>query len=84
LRRSLPEADPFNYAPRVNVPILMLNGRYDYYLPVETSQSAMYRMFATREPDKRHVLYETGHFVPRVKRITETLDWLDRYLGPVN
>jgi dipeptidyl aminopeptidase/acylaminoacyl peptidase len=84
VQRSLPEAEPLNYAPRADVPILMLNGRYDFFFPVETSQLAMYRMLATREPHKRHVVYETGHQVPRIDRIRETLDWLDRYLGPVN
>ena len=32
---------------------------------------------------KRHVLYDTGHHVPRSEMIKETLNWLDRYLGPV-
>ena len=26
---------------------------------------------------KRHVVYETGHYVPRVQLIKEVLDWLD-------
>jgi len=35
------------------------------------------------EADKRHVLFDTGHAVPRIPMIKEVLDWLDRYLGPV-
>jgi len=31
--RSMPEVDPFNFVPRVRIPVIMLNGRYDYYFP---------------------------------------------------
>ena len=31
--RPRPEVDPFNYAPRVRLPVLMLNGRYDLVCP---------------------------------------------------
>ena len=37
-QQSLPEVDPVNFAPRVKVPVLMLNGRYDYFYPTATSQ----------------------------------------------
>src|SRR5262249_7492243 len=30
-----PEIDPINFAPRVRMPTLMVNGRYDFELPVE-------------------------------------------------
>jgi hypothetical protein len=33
--------------------------------------------------DKRHVIYETSHWVPRNPLIQETLAWFDRYLGRV-
>jgi dienelactone hydrolase len=82
--RAAPEADFLNFAPRVVCPTLMLNGRYDNLLPVETMQKPMYRLLGTPETDKRLVLYDTGHFVPRNELIKETLDWLDRYLGPVD
>jgi formylglycine-generating enzyme required for sulfatase activity/dienelactone hydrolase len=79
----LPEADPFNYLPRVKAPVLMLNGRYDFFLPVETSQRPFFERLGT--PEKHKVLrrYDSGHGVPRAARIKETLAWLDRYLGPV-
>lgn len=32
LERSRPEADAFNFAPRVAAPVLMLNGRFDFLL----------------------------------------------------
>jgi len=64
--------------------MLMLSGRYDEYFPVETSQVPMFRWLGTPAGQKRHVIYEPGHFVPRDQLIRETLDWYDRYLGPVS
>jgi pimeloyl-ACP methyl ester carboxylesterase len=79
----VPEVDPFNFASRVTVPVLMLNGRYDQFFPYETAQIPMFRLFGTPLEHKRHVVYETGHFVPKTQLIKEALDWLDKYLGPV-
>jgi cephalosporin-C deacetylase-like acetyl esterase len=83
LQRSLPEVDELNFAPRVKVPVLMLNGRFDFFYPPETSQEPMFRLLGTPKEHKRRVVYETGHTVPRNELIKETLEWLDRYLGPV-
>ncbi len=81
--KLLPETDQINFVPRITIPILMLNGRYDRSFPVKTSQKPMFRLLGSPEEHKRHVIYETGHGTPRNKRIKEVLDWLDRYLGPV-
>jgi len=78
-----PEADPLNFAPRVRLPVLMLNGRVDFELPYETLQKPLFRLLGTPEPAKRHVLFETGH-VPAVRDLRrEVLKWLDNYMGPV-
>jgi eukaryotic-like serine/threonine-protein kinase len=61
----------------------MLCGRFDFIFPVGTSQEPMFRPLGTPKERKRRVLYETGHDIPRTQMIKETLDWLDRYLGPV-
>jgi hypothetical protein len=29
------------------------------------------------------IVYPSGHLVPRVEFMKETLTWLDKYLGPV-
>jgi len=79
----LPEVDPMNFAPRVKVPMLMLNGRYDFVEPLETCQEPMFRAFGTAAQDKKHILYESGHVPPLLPVMKETLDWLDRYLEPV-
>jgi pimeloyl-ACP methyl ester carboxylesterase len=76
-----PEVDPVNYLPRIHAPTLMINGRYDFYFPVETSQRPMFRLLGTAPADKRHVIEEGSHFVPRPRLIQETLGWLDRYQG---
>ena len=81
--RSLPEADALNYVTRVKAPVLMLNGKYDHFFPVETAIKPMFNLLGTPAQRKRNVLYETGHTVPRNQLIRETLDWLDHYLGQV-
>jgi len=78
-----PEADQINFAPRVTAPVLMLNGRFDSYFPVGSSQEPMFRLLGTPAANKRRVVYDTGHDLPRKDEIKETLNWLDRYLGPV-
>jgi len=83
--REMPEADQINFAPRVKIPVLMLNGRYDYIFPVEASQIPLFRLLGTPASHKRHVVLETSHgvYIARTEMIRESLDWLDRYLGPV-
>jgi serine/threonine protein kinase/dienelactone hydrolase len=83
LQKRLPEADQINFAPHIKSPVLMLNGRYDFVFPVGSSQEPMFRLLGTPSEHKRHILYETGHDIPRNEMIKETLNWLDRYLGPV-
>ena len=83
MQRGQPDVEPINFLPRITMPILMLNGRYDHFFPVETSQLPMFRLLGTPPEHKRHVIYDGGHFVPRALLISEVLDWLDRYLGPV-
>jgi dienelactone hydrolase len=80
---SMPEVDPLNFVPRVRIPVIMLNGRYDHYFPVETAQRPMFVLLGTPDADKKWVVYEGGHFVPRDQLVRETLAWLDRYLGTV-
>ena len=80
---SVPEIDYINLAPRVTIPTLMLNGRYDFLFPVETSQKPMFDFLGTPKEQKNHLLYDTAHNVPRNEMIKETLNWFDRYLGPV-
>jgi dienelactone hydrolase len=83
-QKSQPEVDEIHFVTRVTLPVLMLNGRHDHFFPVETSQSPMFQLLGTPAEHKRHIIHEGGHYVPRAQLIRESLDWLDRYLGPVN
>jgi alpha-beta hydrolase superfamily lysophospholipase len=79
------EVDPWNYAPRVKVPVLMLNGRDDFIFPVDTSQIPLLNALGTPAKDKRHILFDGGHvnLQTRLDLIGEILRWLDQYQGPV-
>lgn len=84
MQRSLPEVDQINYLPRVKQPVLMLNGSYDMYFPLEYSQKPMYGFLGTVPGQKKMFVYPSGHVVPATDFIKETLAWLDTYLGPVH
>jgi pimeloyl-ACP methyl ester carboxylesterase len=77
------EVDPVNFAPRITIPVLLLGGRYDFVLPLETSQKPLFALLGTPPADKHHSIFDAGHIPPRNLMIKETLDWLDKYLGPV-
>ncbi|MCM2316349.1 MAG: protein kinase [Thermoanaerobaculia bacterium] len=82
-QRALPEVDVMNYVTRVKQPTLMLNGELDFYFPADTSQRAMFELLGTPPEHKKRLVYPGGHSVPRNEMIKQTLEWLDRYLGPV-
>ena len=83
MENSLPEVDVFNFLLRVKIPVLMLNGKNDTFFPLETSQKPLFNSLGTEEKDKKMIVYEGGHLVPRSELIKETLFWFDKYLGPV-
>jgi formylglycine-generating enzyme required for sulfatase activity/dienelactone hydrolase/predicted Ser/Thr protein kinase len=82
-QHALPEADEINYVTRVKQPTLILNGELDFFFPSETSQRPMFELLGTPAADKKRLVFPGGHSVPRTEMIKESLDWLDRYLGPV-
>jgi formylglycine-generating enzyme required for sulfatase activity/predicted esterase len=79
-----PEIDGFHYAPRVTVPVLMLNGRSDALFPYESSQVPLFRLLGTPAANKQHLTYPGGHssFGWANELIKESLNWLDRWFGP--
>jgi len=78
------EVDPWNFASRVKIPVLMLNGRSDLICDLETAQLPLFHMLGTPENDKLHLLYDGGHDIfNRLDVFKDMLDWLDRHLGPV-
>jgi len=78
-QRSKKEVESYLYTSRITMPILMLNGEFDQFFPLESSQIPMFKLLGTPEEDKKHYVVKTGHFVPRDIRITEHLGWLKKY-----
>ncbi len=81
---SLPEVDKINFLPRVKQPTLLLNGHYDFFFPVESTQIPFFNLLGPKKDQKKRIEYETGHNIPRNELIKETLNWFDQYLGPVH
>jgi tRNA A-37 threonylcarbamoyl transferase component Bud32/dienelactone hydrolase len=77
--------DQADFAPRLAIPVLMVNGKYDFSFSVDRAQEPLFRMLGTPAAQKRHVLLDAPHDVGarRPEMMKEVLDWLDRYLGPV-
>ncbi|MEO7085805.1 MAG: protein kinase [Gemmatimonadaceae bacterium] len=85
LDRASSGRDQADFAPRLKIPVLMVNGRYDFSFSLERSQLPLFNLLGTPTGDKRHVVLETPHDV-RAKRpelVREVLGWLDKYLGRV-
>jgi eukaryotic-like serine/threonine-protein kinase len=80
-----PGGDQADFAPRLKLPVLMVNGKDDYVFSVARSQNPLFRMLGTPEADKRHVVLDTPHDVTeeRPRLVKAVLDWLDKYLGRV-
>jgi cephalosporin-C deacetylase-like acetyl esterase len=83
LQRTLPEVEAINFITRVRLPTLVLGGRYDHFFPEAHTQRPFRQLLGTAAKDKRFVLYDVGHALPRKEVARESIDWLDRYLGPV-
>jgi len=83
-QRTLPEVYIVNFLPRVRQPVLMLNGRYDFFFPLDSTQEPFYKLLGAKPEQKKHIVYETAHTIPHNELVRETLNWLDQYLGPTN
>ena len=80
-----PGGDEADFAARIKMPVLMVNGRYDFTFPLDRAQDPLFTMLGTPAQDKSHVVLDTPHDVTeqRPQLIKAVLDWLDRYLGRV-
>lgn len=84
---SLPSGQPVNFAPRVAIPILMVNGNQDPVFPYATHQKPLFDLLGTPEEDKKHLTYPGRHHMlglSYVQMQKDILSWLDKYLGPVD
>ena len=80
--------DPFNFAPYVTQPVLMINGKDDILYDVERSQKPLFDLLGTPAQHKRHRIYPGDHGfawnstdeqVKEVRR--DIVNWLDEYFG---
>jgi formylglycine-generating enzyme required for sulfatase activity len=76
------ESDPFQFLPRVKVPILMINGKNDFFFPPEL-QEPMFRFLGGPRDKNRYQVFPTGHVPPLNDVRREVLNWLDRQFGAV-
>ncbi len=81
---GLPEVKMINYVPRITIPVLMMNGKYDTIIGYENSARPMFELLGTPEEHKTIMAYPTDHIPPKAEYVREILDWLDKYFGPVS
>ena len=77
-----PAYDPYNFTHRIQVPVLMINGRFDPIFPVEGGQLPFFNHLGTPPAQKRHVLYDRGHNLPIDKCVAEVDRWLQLAFPP--
>jgi dienelactone hydrolase len=83
--KRAPEIELLNFAPRVRVPTLMINGLSDFTYPYASAQVPLFRLLGPRADQKLHVTVTGGHIPDRRHDfIREILDWFDRHLGSVD
>ena len=71
------EIQPEKYAARIKTPTLLLNGRYDFYFPYQSSQLPLYNLMDLNDNNKRHVVVDYAHYVPMHIVRDETLKWIN-------
>ena len=78
-----PEIQPANFAPRVTIPVTLINGRDDFNAPAAARERFM-TLLGTPATHKQLVVLEGGHFPHDIRGLVRhTLDWFDQHLGPV-
>jgi dienelactone hydrolase len=81
-----PASDPAHFAPRVTIPILMINNATDSVFPLETAQKPLFHLLGTPSEQKKHILFPGEHSIAwecRAQYHKAIVDWLDQSLGTV-
>ena len=78
-----PESNAAHFLPRINIPTLMINGRYDSNFNLDYEIKNMYELLGTPAESKRLVLLDCDHLAPKEDLVRETLSWLDQHFGKV-
>lgn len=80
MQPTRPEANNINFAPYIDAPTLLLNGKYDEEQSYFTRALPLWNLL--RKP-KKFVRVEGGHNPPPEERVPVIKRWLDETLGPV-
>lgn len=79
---------PLKYAPNINTPLLLIHSENDFRVPIEQAE----QLFAwvrratdtpvhlIRYPREGHELSRSGEPNHRIHRLTEMVDWFDKYI----
>ncbi len=78
--RWIAEASPPKFAAHIQVPKLLLNGRYDEVNPLKTHIEPLFKFLP--EPKRLH-LYDAGHSPPLEIIVPVVNAWLDETMGAV-
>ena len=81
-QKNRPEADIALFLPRIKIPTLMINGRFDSIFGLDGILN-MYNLLGTPKAEKKLVLFDSDHLAPQEDLIRETLAWLDLQFGQV-
>jgi hypothetical protein len=65
-QKNKKEVEAYHYTPSITMPILMLNGEFDQFFPLETSQIPMFKLLETKDEDEKYYVSKTGHYVPNI------------------
>jgi hypothetical protein len=84
MSHTLSEVDPLNFLPHVYQTAPVMNGRYNFLSPIETSQLTMLNLLGTPKKDKKLFLYDSGNGTPLFDVIKESPVWFDKCLEPVS
>ena len=80
---------PLKYAARITTPLLLIHSENDFRVPIEQAE----QLFAwvrratdtpvhfLRYPREGHELSRSGEPGHRISRLTEMVDWFDKYTG---
>ena len=82
VKPTLPEADNVNFAPYIDVPILMINGTNDEEHPWLSRAEPLWELLP--EPKQLVLVEGAGHMPPAEDRIPPMNAFLDSILGPVS
>jgi dienelactone hydrolase len=74
-----PEINPYNFAPEVEAPVLMINGRFDQFFPLDQSQIPLFERLGSQ--DKTHYHFDSGHATPEEPTVERVNDWLNQHTG---